>query len=261
MHERYIVDRVSGSTSFEILNDGSPSRLRPLPPDPSRHGAAQAVRADLQLLRRRGLRRPAVRPARGLRRAGAQRIAGPDRGDPPRSLSRPGQSRCAGHAALSAAGRRHELAGGVSAGIPGQDARAGRLHLRRRLGPPGTRATSPTPRASRSISTEPDLPHRGLPVTMRDPLGNDTTIAYDRPYHLLPVQVTDAVGLTTSAEYDYRVLQPRMVTDANGNRRAVTLQPLGTGHRHRRDGEGRRAGRRHARGARQPPGVRLLRLR
>ena len=73
----------------------------------------------------------------------------------------------------------------------------------------------------------PDLPRRGLPVTMRDPLGNDTTIAYDRPYHLLPVQVTDAVGLTTSAEYDYRVLQPRMVTDANGNRRAVTFSPLG----------------------------------
>ena len=39
--------------------------------------------------------------------------------------------------------------------------------------------------------------------------------------------MTDAVGLTTSAEYDYRVLQPRMVTDANGNRRAVTFSPLG----------------------------------
>ena len=40
----------------------------------------------------------------------------------------------------------------------------------------------------------------GFPVTIRDPLGNDTTIAYDRPYHLLPVQVTDAVGLTTAAQ-------------------------------------------------------------
>ena len=64
-------------------------------------------------------------------------------------------------------------------------------------------------------------------MTTRDPLGNDTTMAYDRPYHLLPVQVTDAVGLTTSAEHDYRVLQPRMVTDANGNRRAVSFSPLG----------------------------------
>jgi len=74
---------------------------------------------------------------------------------------------------------------------------------------------------------QPDLPHRGLPVIVRDPLGNDTPIAYDRPYHLLPNQVTDAVGLTTTVEYDYRVLQPRMTTDANGNRRAVSFSPLG----------------------------------
>ncbi len=74
---------------------------------------------------------------------------------------------------------------------------------------------------------KPDLPRRGLPVTMRDALGADTTISYDRPYHLLPLQVTNAVGLTISAEYDYRVLQPRMVTDANRNRHAVTFSPLG----------------------------------
>ena len=74
---------------------------------------------------------------------------------------------------------------------------------------------------------KPDLPHRGLPVVTRDPLGNDTTIAYDRPYHMFPLRVTDAVGLTTSAEYDYRVLQPRMTTDANGNRRAVSFSPMG----------------------------------
>jgi hypothetical protein len=73
----------------------------------------------------------------------------------------------------------------------------------------------------------PGFPRRGLPMTTRDPLGSDTTIAYDQPFDLLPVQVTDAVGLTTSAEYDYRVLQPRMVTDANGNRHAVTFSPLG----------------------------------
>ena len=98
-------------------------------------------------------------------------------------------------------------------------------------------------------------------MTNRDPLGNDTTIVYDQPYHLLPVQMTDAVGLTTSVEYDYRVLQPRMVTDANGNRRAVSFSPLGLVDCHRRDGEARRAVRRYARGARQPHGVRLLRLR
>jgi RHS repeat-associated protein len=73
----------------------------------------------------------------------------------------------------------------------------------------------------------PELPHRGLPVTIRDPLGNDTTIAYDRPYHVLPLQVTDAVGLTVGADYDYRLLQPCIVTDANCNRSAVTFSPLG----------------------------------
>jgi len=62
---------------------------------------------------------------------------------------------------------------------------------------------------------------------MRNPLDNDTAMAYDRPYHLLPVQVTDAVGLTTRTEYDYRILQPRMATDANANRRAVAFSPLG----------------------------------
>jgi RHS repeat-associated protein len=71
------------------------------------------------------------------------------------------------------------------------------------------------------------LPPCGLRMTIRDPLGNDTTTAYDGPHHLLPVQVTDAVGLTISAAYDYRVLQPRMVTDANGNRSAVRFSPLG----------------------------------
>jgi RHS repeat-associated protein len=64
-------------------------------------------------------------------------------------------------------------------------------------------------------------------VTIRDPLGTDTTTAFDHPYHLLPVQVADAVGLTTSADYDYRVLQPATITDANGNRSAVTFSPLG----------------------------------
>ena len=68
---------------------------------------------------------------------------------------------------------------------------------------------------------------RGLPVTTRDALGNDATIAYDRPYGLLPVQATDAAGLTLSAVYDYRVLQPRLITDANGNRQEVRFSPLG----------------------------------
>jgi RHS repeat-associated protein len=71
---------------------------------------------------------------------------------------------------------------------------------------------------------------RGLVRVLRDPLGRDTTIEYDepnRPYRLLPTKVTDPVGLTTEASYDYRVLQPRMVTDTNGNQAEVRFTPLG----------------------------------
>jgi hypothetical protein len=71
---------------------------------------------------------------------------------------------------------------------------------------------------------------RGLVSIMRDPLGRDTTIEYDeagRPYRLLPTKVRDAVGMETKAEYDYRVLQPKLVTDANANQMEFRFTPLG----------------------------------
>jgi RHS repeat-associated protein len=74
---------------------------------------------------------------------------------------------------------------------------------------------------------QPDLPRRGLPAITRDSLGVDSTIAYDKPYRLLTTQATDPAGLTISAEHDYRVLQPRLITDRNSNQRAVTFSPLG----------------------------------
>jgi RHS repeat-associated protein len=66
---------------------------------------------------------------------------------------------------------------------------------------------------------------RGLLFTQRDPLNNAAHIEYET--QLLPVRVIDAVGLVTSAQYNYRVLQPDLVTDQNGNRRAVAYSPLG----------------------------------
>ena len=63
------------------------------------------------------------------------------------------------------------------------------------------------------------------PVT-RDPLGADTAIAYDA-FGLLPIRVTDPVGLITQASYDYRVLQAREITDANGNFAGFTFSPAG----------------------------------
>ena len=56
---------------------------------------------------------------------------------------RSGGSCCAEPAALSAAGRRDELAGGIPEGIPSETPSPGRLHLRRWVGPPGPRLLRP----------------------------------------------------------------------------------------------------------------------
>lgn len=72
----------------------------------------------------------------------------------------------------------------------------------------------------------PALAPKGLPIVNRDPLGADTTIAYD-VFDLVPTSVTDPVGLTTLATYDYRVLQAQQVTDINGNISNFAFSPLG----------------------------------
>ncbi|UZR27237.1 SpvB/TcaC N-terminal domain-containing protein [Methylococcus mesophilus] len=67
---------------------------------------------------------------------------------------------------------------------------------------------------------------RGLVLQQHDPLGRRSVIAYDR-YELLPERVIDPLGLKTEAKYDYRVLQPEVVTDANLNSRHFRYTPLG----------------------------------
>ncbi len=67
---------------------------------------------------------------------------------------------------------------------------------------------------------------RGLVRIKRDALYHDTAIGYD-VYDLLPITVTDAAGLQTKASYDYRVLQPKEITDPNGNLTVDTYTPLG----------------------------------
>lgn len=78
----------------------------------------------------------------------------------------------------------------------------------------------------RSYDFHDDPMGRGLVKVKRDPVGRDTTMAYDT-YNLLPIKVEDPVGLKTSAEYDYRVFQPREVTDPNENRTVFAFTPLG----------------------------------
>jgi RHS repeat-associated protein len=67
---------------------------------------------------------------------------------------------------------------------------------------------------------------RGLASQSQDPLGNVSSVSYD-DYDLLPVETTDALGMTVTATYDYRLMQPCLTTDPNGNRSAVRFSPLG----------------------------------
>ncbi len=96
------------------------------------------------------------------------------------------------------------------------------------------------PAASASQELAAAREHFFLPVRFRDPFGQETTVTYDR-YDLLLVEVRDPLGnVTTAGERlpdgrpdparpgnDYRVLQPRLLSDANRNRSAVVFDALG----------------------------------
>jgi RHS repeat-associated protein len=69
-------------------------------------------------------------------------------------------------------------------------------------------------------------PGRGLVFAVQDALRHPVNITFD-PYWFLPIGVSDPVGLTTTAEYDYRILQPKKVTDPNGNSTHFIYNPLG----------------------------------
>ena len=59
-----------------------------------------------------------------------------------------------------------------------------------------------------------------------DPFGNLTVGEYD-DYDLLHIKTTDAIGNTSQCRNDYRLLQPYLVIDANGNRGACAFDELG----------------------------------
>ncbi|HET6232637.1 MAG TPA: SpvB/TcaC N-terminal domain-containing protein, partial [Longimicrobiaceae bacterium] len=70
------------------------------------------------------------------------------------------------------------------------------------------------------------LEHCFLPHRFVDPFGGRTHVVYDA-YDLLVTETRDAVGNTVTAENDYRVLQPALVMDPNGNRTAAAFDALG----------------------------------
>jgi RHS repeat-associated protein len=71
------------------------------------------------------------------------------------------------------------------------------------------------------------LQHFFLPRRFEDAFGNSTFVDYDDPHGLLVIRTVDAVANTVSAANDYRVLQPALMTDPNGNRAAVSFDALG----------------------------------
>lgn len=69
--------------------------------------------------------------------------------------------------------------------------------------------------------------HFFLPRRYRDPFGHDSVIEFDA-HDLLMVETRDALGnrVTVNAN-DYRMLQPRLVSDPNRNRTEVAFDTLG----------------------------------
>jgi RHS repeat-associated protein len=68
--------------------------------------------------------------------------------------------------------------------------------------------------------------HFYLAQRFYDAFDQVTKVEYD-PYDYGVVQTTDALGNQTQVQYDYRVLQPRLITDPNGNQSAAAFNSLG----------------------------------
>jgi RHS repeat-associated protein len=68
--------------------------------------------------------------------------------------------------------------------------------------------------------------HFFLPRRFRDPFDNETRVTYDI-HDLLAEKTTDALNNTIQAGNDYRVLQPKLVTDPNGNHSKAAFDALG----------------------------------
>ena len=68
--------------------------------------------------------------------------------------------------------------------------------------------------------------HFFTPRRYRDPFGNTTRVTYD-VHDLMLVSTRDAAGNTITSLTDYRVLAPKLVTDANQNRTAASFDALG----------------------------------
>lgn len=67
--------------------------------------------------------------------------------------------------------------------------------------------------------------HFFLPRRFRNPFAHSSFVDYAND--LLPAKTTDALGNTVEALHDYRVLQPKQLTDPNGNRSFAAFDAFG----------------------------------
>jgi RHS repeat-associated protein len=84
--------------------------------------------------------------------------------------------------------------------------------------------TNPTVTASQELAEA--HAHFFLPRKFADPFSQSATVDYD-VHDLLVIKSEDALHNTVNAANDYRVLQPQLVTDPNGNRSEVAFDALG----------------------------------
>ena len=93
--------------------------------------------------------------------------------------------------------------------------------------PSGRTFYHPTTGASSVAELNEATDHFFLPRRIRDPFLNEATVNYHGGYDLLVNETRDAVGNTVVANNDYRVLQPALITDPNGNRSEAAFDALG----------------------------------
>lgn len=97
--------------------------------------------------------------------------------------------------------------------------------------PTGRPSYIPDPQATPALELEHARRHFFIPHRYRSPFHTagtptETTVTYD-DHDLLTVATADALGNQTTAELDYRVVAPKLLTDANGNQSAVAFDALG----------------------------------
>jgi RHS repeat-associated protein len=85
-------------------------------------------------------------------------------------------------------------------------------------------AANPAATAAQELATA--RQHFFLPRKVTEPFGQATTIDYDA-HDFLVSRTRDPLGNIAAATHDYRVLKPRLVTDANRNRKAAAFDTLG----------------------------------